>query len=86
MTAHDSTRPPEDAVRYEIRVQGRLDERWADWVEGLAFTHDIDGTTTLAGPVVDQSALHGVLNRMRDLGVAIVSVRRTSSSGEIEAG
>lgn len=86
MTAHDSTRPPEDAVRYEIRVQGRLDERWADWVEGLAFTHDIDGTTTLAGPVVDQSALHGVLNRLRDLGVAIVSVRRTSSSGEIEAG
>lgn len=73
-------------MRYEIRVQGRLDERWADWVEGLAFTHDIDGTTTLAGPVVDQSALHGVLNRMRDLGVAIVSVRRTSSSGEIEAG
>jgi hypothetical protein len=45
-------------------------------VEGLAFTHEADGTTTLIGPLADQSALHGVLNRMRDLGVSIVSIRR----------
>ncbi|TAJ20093.1 MAG: hypothetical protein EPO65_04815, partial [Dehalococcoidia bacterium] len=61
---------------YEIRVQGHLGARWSDWVGGMAFTHEADGTTTLSGVLADQSALHGVLNRMRDLGVAIVSVKR----------
>ena len=63
---------------HEIRVHGHLDKRWAEWVHGLAFTHEIDGTTTLIGPLADQAALHGVLNRMRDLGIPIVSVRRLS--------
>ena len=61
---------------YELRVQGHLDARWADWVEGLAFTHEGDGTTTLTGPLVDQSALHGLLSRIRDLGLPLVSMRR----------
>ena len=77
MSATDgSTRRHHESELHEICVQGHLDDRWADWVEGLAFTHEVDGTTTLTGPLADQAALHGVLNRMRDLGVPIVSVRR----------
>ena len=59
---------------YEIRLEGRLDDRWTAWFDGLALTHDSDGTTTLRGDVVDQAALHGLLQRIRDLGVPLVSV------------
>ncbi|MPZ99122.1 MAG: hypothetical protein GEU80_07240 [Dehalococcoidia bacterium] len=80
MTAPHGSKPPDrEPERHEIRVEGHLDVRWADWVEGMAFTHEVDGTTTLTGPLADQAALHGVLNRMRDLGVPIVSVRRLDS-------
>jgi hypothetical protein len=61
---------------YEIRIVGHLDSRWADWFEGLSFTQESDGTTTLCGPVVDQAALHGLLRRVRDLGLPLVSVTR----------
>ncbi len=61
---------------HEIRVQGRLDDRWVDWLEGLALTRENDGTTTMTGPLADQAALHGVLNTIRDLNLPIVSVRR----------
>ena len=67
---------------HEIRVEGHLDERWADWLEGLTFTHETDGTTTLTGPLADQAALHGVLNRIRDLALPIVSVLRISPDGQ----
>ena len=67
---------------HEIRVQGHLDERWTDWLDGLTFSHESDGTTTLTGPLADQAALHGVLNRIRDLALPIVSVRRVSTDGE----
>ncbi len=67
---------------HEIRVEGHLDERWADWLEGLRFTHESDGTTTLTGPLADQAALHGVLNRIRDLALPIVSVRRVRAAAE----
>lgn len=59
---------------YEIRLDGRLDDRWTAWFDGLALSHDSDGTTTLRGDVVDQAALHGLLQRIRDLGVPLVSV------------
>ena len=61
---------------YEIRLQGHLNARWATWVDGLTFTHEIEGTTTLRGPPLDQAALHGLLTRIRDLGVPIISLRR----------
>ena len=55
---------------------GHLDSRWADWFEGLSFTHESDGTTILCGQVVDQAALYGLLRRVRDLGLPLVSVTR----------
>ncbi|HLM07637.1 MAG TPA: hypothetical protein VK402_20870 [Blastococcus sp.] len=62
------------APRYEIRLQGHLDPRWAAWFDGLSLTNDSDGTTALRGPVVDQSALHGVLHKVRDTGLRLISV------------
>ena len=59
---------------YEIRLKGHLDARWADRFEGLSFTHESDGTTILFGPVVDQADLHGLLRKVRDLGLPLVSV------------
>lgn len=65
-----------DAGRYEIRLKGRLGPRWAPWFDGMDLTAADDGTTVLTGPVADQAALHGVLTRIRDLGLALVSVTR----------
>ena len=59
---------------YEIRLKGHLADRWAEWFEGLAITLEEDGNTLLTGPVVDQAALHGVLKKVRDLGLPLVSV------------
>lgn len=61
---------------YEIKLKGHLNESWADWLEGLTFTHEEDGTTTLQGEIVDQSALHGLLKKIRDLGLPLLSVNR----------
>ena len=61
---------------YEIRIQERLDERWADWFEGMRFVRQPDGSTILRGPVADQAALHGLLNGIRDLGLSLLSVQR----------
>jgi hypothetical protein len=63
-----------DSGHYEIRIQGRLDSRWAAWFDGMSLTDGSDGTTVLRGPVVDQSALHGLLQRVRDMGLPLVSV------------
>jgi hypothetical protein len=60
--------------RYEIRLRGHLDPRWAAQFEGLRLTQESDGTTLIAGPVMDQAALHGLLRRVRDLGLPLVSV------------
>jgi hypothetical protein len=64
----------DEAGRYEIRVQGHLDARWSDWFDGLTVTRETDGTTRLEGRVVDQAALHGLLQRVRDTGLPLVSV------------
>ena len=60
--------------RYEIRIKGHLDNRWAERFEGLSFTHASDGTTILSGSVVDQAALFGLLRKVRDLGMPLISV------------
>ena len=61
---------------YQIRIQGHLDQRWASWFDGLELSHDGDGTTLLQGHVADQAALHGLLTRVRDMGLPLVSVTR----------
>jgi len=63
------------SARYEIRVEGVLDQGWTAWFEGLTIDSD-DSQTVISGPVVDQAALHGLLNRVCDLGLVLVSVRR----------
>ncbi|MET0865259.1 MAG: hypothetical protein ABWZ98_13075 [Nakamurella sp.] len=62
--------------RYEIRLKGHLDTRWASWFNGLTLASCSDGTTTMSGPVVDQAALHGLLQRVRDMGLPLISVTR----------
>lgn len=77
---HTSTEDHHEPGRYEIRLKGHLDARWADWFEGLSFTHESDGTTILSGPVVDQAALHGLLRKVRDLGMPLISVSPVDAS------
>ncbi|MGB3828803.1 MAG: hypothetical protein WA962_08485 [Ornithinimicrobium sp.] len=68
---------------YELRVQGHLDDRWSDWLGGLAVRRQADGTTVLAGSIVDQAGpLHGVITRIRDLGLPLLSVQRIGSGAE----
>ena len=71
---HVSTEDYHEPGRYEIRLKGHLDARWADRFAGLSFSHASDGTTILAGPVVDQAALYGLLRKVRDLGLPLLSV------------
>ena len=59
---------------YAFEVQGHLDHHWAGWLGGLTITHNPDGTSTLVGLVVDQAELHGVLAKLRDIGVALIAV------------
>jgi hypothetical protein len=80
------SRPPEGAAPaeptyYELRVQGVLDDRWSAWFEGLQLRSDQAGQTTIAGPVTDQAALHGLLAKIRDLGLPLLSVRRLDPDG-----
>jgi hypothetical protein len=64
-------------ARYEVRVDGVLDGRWSAWFDGLQVSSDDRGQTTIAGPVPDQAALHGLLDKVRDLGLELLEVRRT---------
>jgi hypothetical protein len=68
----------QDPGRYEIRVQGHLDTRWTTWFDGLAIAHDSDGTTLIEGPVADQAALHGLLQKIHDLGLPLISVNHAA--------
>ena len=65
-----------DPGEYEIRLKGHLDDRWAAWFDGLSLTHRRDGTTVIHGQVADQAALHGLLQKVRDVGLPLVSVTR----------
>ncbi len=66
--------------RYEIRLKGHLDPRWTERFAGLSVTHACDGTTLLAGPVVDQAALYGVLRAVRDLALPLLSVMEVAAT------
>ena len=65
-----------DAGRYEIRLTGYLEARWATWFDGFTVSREGGGITLISGPVADQAALHGLLQRVRDLGLPLVSVTR----------
>jgi hypothetical protein len=65
---------PRDQAFYEVRIKGHLDSHWSEWFDGLALTHEERGETILSGPVPDQAALYGLLNKIRDLGLPLLSV------------
>ena len=71
---HASTKDHDEPGFYEIRLKGHLGSQWTDWFEDLTITLEEDGDTLLTGPVVDQAALHGLLKKVRDLGMPLVSV------------
>ena len=70
------TTDPSQPLVYQIRIEGHLGREWADWFEGLAITALDNGDTLLTGPVIDQAALHGLLKKVRDLGMPLISVNR----------
>ena len=69
-----TARGPDAAASYELRIGGRLDAHWSTWFDGFTLTHEDDGTSTLRGVVRDQSELHGLLAKVRDLGTTLISV------------
>ena len=66
--------PTSNASNYEIRLKGHLEARWVQWFDGLAITLEENGKTLLSGPLADQAALHGILKKVRDLGLTLLSV------------
>src|SRR5258708_26771642 len=80
----NSESDPGQPTVYQIRIKGHLGREWTDWFEGLTLTLEDNGETLLTGPVVDQAALHGVLRKVRDLGMPLLSVFRVTP-GEAEA-
>ncbi len=67
---------------YEIKIRGELDPAWAEWFEGLTMAHDCEGNTILAGPVVDHTALHSILLKIRDLNLKLISVNEIKDDSE----
>jgi hypothetical protein len=76
-----SDRTTSGTPHYEIRVAGRLDARWSAWFDGLRLIESDDGTTVIRGPIVDQAALHGLLQRLRDVGIPLVALTPVASDG-----
>jgi len=75
---HASSDARREPVQYEIRLKGHLEARWAAWFDGLSLTQESDGTTVIRGSVIDQAALHGLLNKVRDLGLPLIAVKQVS--------
>jgi hypothetical protein len=76
--------PSSTAQHYEIRIKGHLDDRWAEWFEGLTITLEEDGDTLLSGPVIDQAALYGLLKKVRDSGMPLVSFNQLPPQGNLQ--
>jgi hypothetical protein len=74
------------AIGYQIRVRGHLRPEWTEWFDDMSIRHETDGTTTLSGPVADQAALHGLLIKVRDLGLELIAVERGELGQEGVAG
>jgi hypothetical protein len=74
-------RPTANTAYYEIRLKGQLNARWVDWFDGMTITLDNNGDTLLSGPVVDQAALHGLLKKVRDVGLTLLSVNIVKTEG-----
>lgn len=79
MSGGQNRAPGEDRCSVEIRVKGRIDERWSEWFEGLSIRHTDQGETVLSGRVVDQAALYGLLAKLWDLGLPLLSVVQRGS-------
>ncbi len=71
-------------IKYNIKIKGRLEERWGEWFERLVFTHEVDGTTTLSGPLPDQAALYRILLKIRDMNLTLISVTQSESDPDDE--
>ena len=71
---HASSDTRRELGQYEIRLKGHLEARWSAWFDGLSLSQESDGTTVISGPVIDQAALHGLLSKVRDLGVPLIAV------------
>ena len=80
-TLNPTTDPGQPMV-YQIRIKGHLGARWTDWFEGLTITLEKNGDTLLTGPMVDQAALHGLLRKVRDLGLPLLSIMRVDPKHE----
>lgn len=78
----DHSPQPDPGWRYQIKVEGHLNPSWSEWFEDLTLTHEPDGSTALTGCVVDQAALHGVLIKIRDVGLTVISVQRIGTRTE----
>ena len=76
---HRPKTDPSQPMVYQIRLQGHLGPRWTDWFGGMTITLEDNGETLLTGPVVDQAALYGLLRKVRDLGLPLISVTRVKS-------
>ena len=74
MEPNAATGPRRDHGWYRIRIQGRLEQRWSTWFDGMCLTHGEDGTTVLRGDVGDQAALHGLIQKVGDLGLTLLEV------------
>jgi hypothetical protein len=70
---------------YEIRIRGRLDEDWVEWFEDMTLTHTSEGHTLLTGPVPDQAALHGLLNKVRNLNLELISATQIEADSKDES-
>ena len=76
---HASADTRRELGQYEIRLKGHLEARWAAWFDGLSLTKESDGTTVIRGSVTDQAALHGLLSKVRDLGLPLIAVTQLDS-------
>ena len=81
---HAAAGPVSDPGWYRIRIQGRLERRWSTWFDGMSLTHGSDGTTVLRGQVGDQAALHGLIQKVGDLGLTLLEVTHESPDAPAE--